>query len=103
MSVISQESDTQAILNPWAIISVVASILGFTTGFSFVAGVIFGHIALHQINTKKYTGKGLAYAGLIIGYLGVAFFILLAAGTAVMFLVAGFYTINQAGPSGMGL
>lgn len=35
-------------------------------------GVIFGHIAISQINRTGEGGRGLALAGLIIGYVGMA-------------------------------
>jgi peptidyl-prolyl cis-trans isomerase B (cyclophilin B) len=34
-------------------------------------GVIFGHIAIGQINKTGEGGRGLAIAGLIIGYIGI--------------------------------
>lgn len=52
-----------------AIASLVCSLLGIG-----LVGVILGHIALSQINASNgYTqGKGLAIAGLVIGYLQIA-------------------------------
>lgn len=42
-----------------------------------VPGVVCGHIALSSIATKPYLqGRGFAIAGLIIGYLAIAFWIL---------------------------
>jgi peptidyl-prolyl cis-trans isomerase B (cyclophilin B) len=46
-----------------AIISLIASCLGFT-----VPGIIMGHIALHQIKQTGEGGHGLALAGVIVGY-----------------------------------
>lgn len=40
-------------------------------------GVIFGHIALNQINKTGQDGGGMAKAGLIIGYLSMFFFFLI--------------------------
>lgn len=45
-------------------------------------GVIFGHIALHQIKRTGQQGRGMAIAGVILGYAGVAFSVL-----SVMLLV----------------
>ena len=39
-------------------------------------GVIFGHLAINQINRTGEGGRGLAVAGLVIGYVGCAFGIL---------------------------
>ena len=41
--------------------------------FIFPLGIIFGHIALSQINRSNQGGQGLATAGLIISYLALAF------------------------------
>ena len=49
--------------NVLAIISLIASCIGFT-----VPGIIMGHIALHQIKTSGEQGRGLALAGVIVGY-----------------------------------
>lgn len=40
------------------------------------AAVITGHIALSQIKRTGETGRGMALAGLIIGYVGVGVFLL---------------------------
>ena len=54
----------------YATASLVCSLLGLCVGFSAILGVIFGHIALSQINSSNnmQQGRGLAIAGLIIGY-----------------------------------
>ena len=57
--------------NVLAIVSLVTSILGIG-----IVGVITGHIGLHQIKTTGEQGRGLAIAGLIIGYLQIATVIL---------------------------
>jgi hypothetical protein len=59
--------------NGLAIASLVCSILGIS-----LIGVILGHIALSQINNSNgmQGGRGLAIAGLIIGYIGLAFAVL---------------------------
>jgi len=54
--------------NTLAIVSLVASILG---GFAIV-GIITGHMALNQIKRTGENGRGLALAGLIVGYIAVA-------------------------------
>jgi threonine/homoserine/homoserine lactone efflux protein len=37
-----------------------------------ILAVIFGHVALRNIRRTRASGQGLAIAGLILGYLGVA-------------------------------
>jgi len=58
-----------------AITSLVCGIIG---GYSWastasIIAIICGHLALHNIkkDPNTYTGKGLAIAGLILGYLGL--------------------------------
>jgi hypothetical protein len=53
--------------NTLAIISLVTSILWGTA----LVGVITGHIALSQIKRTGESGRGLALAGVIIGYVGI--------------------------------
>ena len=49
-------------------------------------GVIFGHVAISQINKTGEGGRGLAVAGLVIGYIGCAlgllYFIAVAGATS---------------------
>jgi hypothetical protein len=54
-----------------AIASLVLGILWLFGGGSILA-VIFGHISLRQINRGERDGKGLAIAGLVLGYVGLA-------------------------------
>lgn len=55
-------------LNPLAVVSLVASLVPFLQ----LVGVITGHIALVQIKRGATRGRGLALAGVIIGYAGLA-------------------------------
>ncbi|MGD0447506.1 MAG: DUF4190 domain-containing protein [Candidatus Dormibacteria bacterium] len=41
-----------------------------------ILAVIFGHIALSQIRHSRQGGRGLAIAGLVLGYVGLALFLL---------------------------
>jgi uncharacterized membrane protein len=56
--------------NVLAVLSLVGSIIGF-----HVVGVIMGHIALAQIKRTRESGRGLAIAGLVIGYVVLGFWI----------------------------
>lgn len=58
--------------NVLAIVSLVSIIGIFTALLGSVAGIVCGHIALIQIKQTKQKGRGLAIAGLIIGYLPFA-------------------------------
>jgi competence protein ComGC len=60
-------------LSIWSLVLGILSLLCFTI-FAAIPGVICGHKALSRINRSGGTlgGKGLAIAGLITGYLGIA-------------------------------
>ncbi|KAA9087103.1 DUF4190 domain-containing protein [Microbacterium radiodurans] len=65
--------------NVLAIISMIASIVGIVFILPIIgsiAGVIMGHISLAQIKRTAEKGRGMALAGLIIGYAGLAFAVL---------------------------
>jgi len=62
-------------LNTLAVVSIATS----ATGFGALAGVITGHVALSQIRHTAQKGKGLAIAGLVAGYAGLAAFALMGA------------------------
>ena len=55
-----------------------------------IPAVICGHLALSNIRSKPYLqGKGFAIAGLIIGYISIAFWILYLAFFVVVGVVEG--------------
>jgi hypothetical protein len=61
-----------------AIASLVCSLAGLLScGIGSVLGVVFGHIGLSQIKREGGTqpGRGLAIAGLVIGYLLIALWV----------------------------
>lgn len=58
--------------NGLAIASLVCSLLGLFCCVTALPGVILGHMATSQIKQTGEEGKGLALAGLIIGYVSMA-------------------------------
>lgn len=62
------------------VFAVLALVLGLFTG---ILGIVFGHLARAQIRRTGESGDGLAIAGLAIGYLWLAFWLLLIGGLAV--------------------
>jgi uncharacterized membrane protein YjfL (UPF0719 family) len=61
---------------PWnvlAIVSLVASIVGFS-----IVGIVTGHLSLGQIKRTGEQGHGLALAGTIIGYVTAGIVVLVA-------------------------
>lgn len=63
--------------NTFAIVSLVSSLAGLITGITFLVGIIFGHLSLSQIKKTGENGRGMALAGLIIGYVGLLLGIIL--------------------------
>jgi hypothetical protein len=58
-------------MNAFAVTSLVGGVLGFTFIGPIVA-VVFGHLALKQIGEgDRQRGRGLAIAGLVLGYVSV--------------------------------
>jgi peptidyl-prolyl cis-trans isomerase B (cyclophilin B) len=50
-------------------------------------GIVFGHIALSQIRRSDEDGKGLAIAGLVIGYVLTGLFLLVIVFWLILFVV----------------
>ena len=50
-------------------------------------GIVFGHIALSQIRRSDEDGKGLAIAGLVIGYIFTGLFLLVIGFWLILFVV----------------
>ena len=56
-----------------AILSLISGILGCLFAIPFFLAIIFGHIALTKMaHDSKLSGKGMAWAGLVLGYLVLA-------------------------------
>jgi uncharacterized membrane protein len=70
----------------------VASLVGFVLILPVVgsiAGVIMGHISLKQIKDRGERGRGMALAGVIIGYVTLLFVILFVIGISILIASAG--------------
>ncbi|HEY6738336.1 MAG TPA: DUF1707 and DUF4190 domain-containing protein [Actinopolymorphaceae bacterium] len=62
---------------PLATASLVCGVMApFTCGISSVPAIITGHLALSRLHRTGDSGKGMAIAGLILGYLPLTFFLL---------------------------
>ncbi len=77
-------------LNTLAVVSLATAV----TGFGAIAGIITGHIALAQLKHSGQSGRGLAIAGLAIGYTGIAFGLLMGIGRVVLALVGSRYGVE---------
>ena len=83
----------------------VCGILFFFWPFTAIAAIILGHIALSEIKKSagRLAGHGMAMAGLILGYIGVAFvpFILIIAAIAIPNLLRAKMAANEASAVGI--
>ena len=59
---------------PTSGLAITALVLGLVGGA--ILAVIFGHVALNDIRKTGKDGKGMAVAGLVLGYVETAFWIL---------------------------
>lgn len=79
------------------------SIVSLVTAFvCSLAAVITGHIALSQIKRTGEAGRGLAIAGLVLGYVGIVFTTLLVILVAVFAATFGLLSTSPAGTSSPG-
>jgi len=71
-------------LNTLAVVSLATAV----TGFGALAAIVTGHISLAQIKKSDESGRPLALAGLILGYVGIALWVLggIGMGIARMFM-----------------
>lgn len=54
---------------------IVAIVLGWTIILSIcgILAVVFGHVSLSQFKNEPMNGKGMAIAGLVLGYVSIGF------------------------------
>lgn len=62
--------------NGMAIASLVCALVGICCGVGSILGIIFGFIALNQIKRTGQGGAGMAKAGIIIGFVLIALWII---------------------------
>ena len=82
-------------LNTLAVVSIASAL----TSIGAVAAIITGHVALTQIKKSGESGRGLALAGTIVGYVTIALWVL---GT-IAFTIAGAYLQGKYGMGDMGM
>lgn len=62
-----------------AIIAFILSLISIFTGFTFIPGIICGHLAIAQCNRDpSLSGRGFAVASLVIGYIILVFAFIVA-------------------------
>ncbi|MCT9819991.1 DUF4190 domain-containing protein [Microbacterium sp. W1N] len=83
--------------NALAVVSLVSSLAGFVLAWTWVlalgvvAGVITGHIALGRIKRTGEGGRGMALAGVIVGWVGIGLGVLGILAFAMFFAVGSSY------------
>lgn len=81
-------------LNTLSVVSLATAV----TGFGALAGIITGHFALAQLKHSGQSGRGLAIAGLAVGYATIGFWIVAGISMSLLRLRYGFD-----GPMGPGM
>lgn len=84
---------TRPATNTFAIVSLVLGIL-WILGIGSVLAVVFGHLSLRQIHTTGENGRGMAIAGLVLGYVGAGFLAL-----GIIFVIIGAVTTTSGPPN----
>lgn len=89
------------VTNGLAVASLVCGLMEvFTLGITAIPAVILGHIARGQIRRNGERGDGMATAGLVLGWLGIAFFVLIVVGVAAMAVTGGAHSVITSHPGG---
>jgi hypothetical protein len=73
--------------NTLALVSMILSLVGLATGVTAIGGIVCGHIGLSQIKRTGEAGRGMALAGVIVGYVVVGFWVLLIVAYIVILVV----------------
>jgi hypothetical protein len=71
--------------NGMAIAALVMGIAGlFVCGITSIVGAVLGHISLNQIKRSGEEGRGMAIAGLVLSYFGIACWLLVLTGFVLL-------------------
>ncbi|AYF97518.1 DUF4190 domain-containing protein [Protaetiibacter intestinalis] len=71
--------------DPLALTSMILSLVGLLFWILGIPGVILGHIALSRIKRTGEGGKGMAIAGIAVGYAVIAFLLIYVAFFVIVF------------------
>lgn len=86
--------------NGLAVASMILSILGIIWVLPFIGsliGVIMGHISLGQVKRTGEGGRGMALAGVIVGYVGIAIIVFVVLGFVLLAATSTSYRYSSYG------
>lgn len=87
--------------NGLAVASLVCALMQvFSFGITSIPAVVLGHVARGQIRRTGERGGGMATAGLVLGWLGIAFLVLIVAGVTAMAVTNGHQVGHFPAPGG---
>jgi amino acid transporter len=78
--------------NVLAVIALVCGVAQFAVILTGIPAIVIGHIARRQIRRTGEDGDGMALAGLILGYIGVAFLVII---TIIIIVLVAHATQNH--------
>jgi hypothetical protein len=88
------------VTNGLAVASLVCGLMEvFTLGITAIPAVILGHVARGQIRRNGERGDGMATTGLVLGWLGIAFFVLIVVGVAAMAVTGAHGVVQHSFPA----
>jgi Domain of unknown function (DUF4190)/DUF1707 SHOCT-like domain len=92
---VSRRPGGSEVTNGLAVASLVCGLMEvFTLGITAIPAVILGHVARGQIRRNGERGDGMATTGLVLGWLGIAFFVLIVVGVAAMAVTGTHHAIQ---------
>jgi hypothetical protein len=96
---VAQRPGNSEVTNGLAVASLVCGLMEvFTLGITAIPAVILGHVARGQIRRNGERGDAMATTGLVLGWLGIAFFVLIVVGVAAM-AVTGNHAVITSHPA----
>jgi hypothetical protein len=63
----------------------------FACGTTSIVGAVLGHISLSQIKRTGEEGRGMAIAGLVLSYFGIACWVLVLGGLLFLGIIGSSY------------
>lgn len=89
--------------NSMAVASLACGVLEIFFGFTAIPAVILGHKALRQIRQTGEPGRGMAKAGLVLGWTAIGIFVVLIALAVLGTIVVATHTSSAVPASGISL